>query len=394
MNAQPRDIFSDVLERATKLKPVLASRARAAEELRRVPDETIADLHASGLFRILQPKRIGGLELPYDAIVRVTAILAQGCGSTAWVTANLANHDFMLALWPREAQDEVWGGDERALIGSALMFPPGRATRVPGGYRLSGRWKFSSGIDACTWTMLGGIASADGELPDYRVFLLPAADYTIIDTWHAAGLRGTGSNDVKVSDVFIPDHRALSVGVMKGCGAPGAAVNPGALYRLPVFDMFPYVVAATALGIAQGAVEQFAEDTRHRVTSYSTTLLADHATTQARLGEAAAAAGAAELILISNCERAMAAAHETRVPSAEEKIRLRRDGAYAARLCTRAVDLLFEAGGGEFLYEDKPIQRAFRDVHAAQGHYALAWDVAAVTAGKCMLGIAPDLPTL
>ena len=90
----------------------------------------------------------------------------------------------------------------------------------------------------------------------------------------------------------------------------------------------------------------------------------------------------------------MAAAHEARVPSAEEKIRLRRDGAYAARLCTRAVDLLFEAGGGEFLYEDKPIQRAFRDVHAAQGHYALAWDVAAVTAGKCMLGIAPDLPTL
>ena len=394
MNVKPPEVFSDVLDRATKLKPVLASRARAAEALRRIPDETIAELHASGLFRILQPKRVGGLELPYDAIVRVTAILAQGCGSTAWVTANLANHDFMLALWPRKAQDEVWGGDARALIGSALMFPPGRASKVAGGYKLTGRWKFSSGIDACTWTMLGGIASADGELPDYRVFLLPAADYKIVDTWRAAGLRGTGSNDVEVSDVFIPEYRALSVSRMKGCAAPGAMVNPSALYRLPVFDMFPYVVAATALGIAQGAVEQFAEDTRHRVTSYSTTLLADHATTQARLGEAAAAASAAELILLSNCERAMAAAHEARVPSAEEKIRLRRDGAYAARLCTRAVDLLFEAGGGEFLYEDKPIQRAFRDVHAAQGHYALAWDVAAVTAGKCMLGIAPDLPTL
>ncbi|HYH42374.1 MAG TPA: acyl-CoA dehydrogenase family protein [Burkholderiales bacterium] len=394
MNVQAPEVFSEVLDRARKLKPVLASRARAAEALRRIPDETIADLHASGLFRILQPRRVGGLELPYDAIVRVTAILAQGCGSTAWVTANLANHDFMLALWPREAQDEVWLGDARALIGSALMFPPGHATKVPGGYKLTGRWKFSSGIDACTWTMVGGIASADGELPDYRVFLLPAADYSIIDTWRAAGLRGTGSNDVEVADVFVPEHRALSVALMKGCAAPGAAVNPGPLYRLPVFDMFPYVVAATALGIAQGAVEQFAEDTRHRVTSYSTTLLADHATTQARLGEAAAAADAAEVILISSCERAMAAAETSRVPSAEEKIRLRRDGAYAARLCTRAVDLLFEAGGGEFLYEDKPMQRAFRDVHAAQGHYALAWDVAALTAGKCMLGIAPDLPTL
>jgi len=394
VNVQAPEVFSEVLDRARKLKPVLASRARAAEALRRIPDETIADLHASGLFRILQPRRVGGLELPYDAIVRVTAILAQGCGSTAWVTANLANHDFMLALWPREAQDEVWLGDARALIGSALMFPPGHATKVPGGYKLTGRWKFSSGIDACTWTMVGGIASADGELPDYRVFLLPAADYSIIDTWRAAGLRGTGSNDVEVADVFVPEHRALSVALMKGCAAPGAAVNPGPLYRLPVFDMFPYVVAATALGIAQGAVEQFAEDTRHRVTSYSTTLLADHATTQARLGEAAAAADAAEVILISSCERAMAAAETSRVPSAEEKIRLRRDGAYAARLCTRAVDLLFEAGGGEFLYEDKPMQRAFRDVHAAQGHYALAWDVAALTAGKCMLGIAPDLPTL
>jgi 3-hydroxy-9,10-secoandrosta-1,3,5(10)-triene-9,17-dione monooxygenase len=242
--------------------------------------------------------------------------------------------------------------------------------------------------------MLGGIASAGGELPDYRVFLLPAKDYRIIDTWYAAGLRGTGSNDVEVKDVFVPEYRTLGVDRMKGCAAPGAAVNTGPLYRLPVFDMFPYVVAAVALGIAQGAVEQFAEDTRHRVTSYSTTLLADHATTQARLGEAAAAANAAEMLLLTNCARAMAAARDDRVPAAMEKIDLRRDGAYAARLCTRAVDLLFEAGGGEFLYEEKMMQRAFRDVHAAQSHYVLAWDVAASTTGKFMLGIAPDIPTL
>jgi 3-hydroxy-9,10-secoandrosta-1,3,5(10)-triene-9,17-dione monooxygenase len=158
--------------------------------------------------------------------------------------------------------------------------------------------------------------------------------------------------------------------------------------------MFPYVVAATALGIAQGAIAQFSEDTRHRVTSYSTTLLADHATTQARLGEAAAAVDAAELILLANCNRAMAAAEEAHVLPREEKIHLRRDGAYAARLCTRAVDLLFEAGGGEFLYDANAMQRAFRDVHAAQSHYVLAWDVAASTAGKFMLGVAPDIPTL
>ena len=382
------------IDRAEKLAPVLLERVHRTEALRRIPDETIAELKAAKLFRILQPSRSGGAELPYEAMVRVTAALARGCGSTAWVFSNLANHAFMLALWAAEAQDEVWSIDSDALIGSALMFPPGHATKTAGGYRLSGRWKFSSGIDACAWTMLGGIASADGELPDYRVFLLPAADYCIIDTWHAAGLRGTGSNDVEVSHAFVPEHRTLAVSMMKGCAAPGSAVNPGPLYRLPVFDMFPYVVAATAFGIAQGAVECFAEDTRHRVTSYSTTLLADHATTQARLGEAAAAVGAAELLLVSNCRRAMDAAEEARVPSAAEKIRLRRDGAYAARLCTRAVDLLFEAGGGEFLYDQKLMQRAFRDVHAAQSHHALAWDVTATLAGKFMLGIAPDVPTL
>ncbi len=385
---------ADACARARQLIPTFTGRANRTERERRLSQETIADLHASGLLRILQPRAVGGAELPYECLSRVTATLARGCGSTAWVYANLANHHFMLALWPAEAQQEIWGADANALIASALMFPPGQATVVPGGYRLSGRWKFSSGIDACTWTMVGGIASADGELPDYRVFLLPAADYRVIDTWYAAGLRGTGSNDVEVSDVFVPEHRTLAVRLMKGCAAPGAALHPGALYRLPVFDMFPYVVASVALGVAQGAVECFTEETRHRVTSYSTTLLADHATTQARLGEAAAAVDAAERLLIGNCQHAMSLAERTEVPSVADKIKLRRDGAYAARLCTRAVDVLFEVGGAEYLYDDKPMQRFFRDIHAAQSHYALAWDVAAATTGKHMLGIAPDLPTL
>jgi 3-hydroxy-9,10-secoandrosta-1,3,5(10)-triene-9,17-dione monooxygenase len=392
--ASDPDPCADACARARKLIPTLAGRASRTEQERRLPHETIADLHDSGLLRVLQPRTVGGAELPYECLIRVTATLARGCGSTAWVYANLANHHFMLALWPAEAQQEIWGADADALIASALMFPPGRATATAGGYRLSGRWKFSSGIDACAWTMVGGIASADGELPDYRVFLLPAADYRVIDTWYAAGLRGTGSNDIEVADVFVPEHRTLAVRSMKGCAAPGAALNPSALYRLPVFDMFPYVVAAVPLGIAAAAVECFTEETRHRVTSYTTTLLSDHSTTQARLGEAAAAVDAAERLLIENCRRAMMFAERSEVPSIADKIKLRRDGAYAARLCTRAVDLLFEVGGAEYLYEDKPMQRFFRDIHAAQSHYSLAWDVAAAATGKHMLGIAPDIPTL
>lgn len=383
----------DLVARAQALVPVLRERAPRTEELRRVPDDTIRDLHASGLFRMLQPRRVGGSELSYEAIVELTAIIGRGCGSTAWVLANLANHHWMLALWPRDAQNEIWGNSADALVGSALMFPAGHAERDGHGFRLSGHWKFSSGIDACDWCMLGGIvSSAEGELPQYYVFLVPRADFKVIDTWHVAGLRGTGSKDVEVSEIFVPAHRALTVEQLKGGVAPGG--ETAALYRLPVFDMFPYVVAGAALGIAQGAIEEFSADIRHRITAYSTTLLADYATTQARLGHAASAISAAERILVGNCREAMALAATSAVPTRDQKIRMRRDGAYAAHLCTEGVDLLFGAGGGEFLYNQQVIQRSFRDIHAANSHYALAWDIATTMAGKSLLGIAADLPTL
>jgi 3-hydroxy-9,10-secoandrosta-1,3,5(10)-triene-9,17-dione monooxygenase len=186
--------LAEAVERASNLVAVLAARAPATEALRSIPKETLDDLHEAGLFRILQPRRVGGAELPYGAIVCVTAMLARGCASTAWVLANLANHHFMLALWPRKAQDEIWGEDPASLVGSALMFPPGKATKAGGGYRLSGRWKFSSGIDACRWTMLGGIASADGELPDYRVFLLPASDYQM-SRWKMSSCPSIGRSE-------------------------------------------------------------------------------------------------------------------------------------------------------------------------------------------------------
>ena len=389
----PAPTYDMLIASARALVPVLRERALRAEELRRIPDETLHDLHVSGLFRMLQPKRAGGSELSYEAMVELTAIIGRGCGSTAWVLANLANHHWMLALWPRATQDEIWGKSADTLVGSALTFPAGHAEREDGGFRLKGHWKFSSGIDASGWCMLGGIvASAQGEMPEYYVFILPQADYQALDTWHVAGLRGTGSKDIEVKNVFVPAHRALPVAQMKAGVAPGGETAP--LYRLPVFDMFPYVVAGASLGIAQGAIEFFVEDTRHRITAYSTTLLADYATTQARLGHAAAAVAAAERILMGNCREAMEMAAHRTMPAADQKIRLRRDAAYAAHLCTESVDLLFGAGGGEFLFNQQSIQRSFRYVHAANSHYALAWDIATTMAGKSLLGIGADVPTL
>src|SRR5438552_8876016 len=151
--------FAELLQRAEALVPVLRERAAKAEELRRMPDETIEDSHRSGLFRILQPKRVGGSELPFRAIVELVATISRGDGSTGWVLANLAAHHWLLGMWPKEAQDEIWGQSPDNLVGSALIFPRGRARPVDGGYRLTGRWPFSSGVDPAAWNLIGAITS-------------------------------------------------------------------------------------------------------------------------------------------------------------------------------------------------------------------------------------------
>src|ERR1700730_5127626 len=195
--------FEELLARAEALVPVLRERAPRAEQLSRLPDETIADLHSSGLFRILQPARVGGSELPYRALFELTAVIGQGCGSTAWVLGNLAAHHWLLGMWHPEAQDEIWGESPDSLISSALAFARGRARRVEGGYRLSGRWPFSSGIDPSAWNIFGAIVSDEetGQ-SEPRMFLAPAGDYTIIDTWQVSRLAGTGSKAVGVDAVF------------------------------------------------------------------------------------------------------------------------------------------------------------------------------------------------
>src|SRR5271168_110068 len=181
------------------------------EELLARAEALIPDLHSSGLFRMLQPARVGGSELPYRALYELTAVVGQGCGSTSWVLANLAAHHWLLGMWHPEAQNEIWGESPDSLISSALAFARGRARRVEGGYRLSGRWPFSSGIDASAWNMFGAVVSDEetGQ-SEPRMLLVPTSDYTIIDTWEVIGLAGTGSKDVEVADVFVPAYRTLA----------------------------------------------------------------------------------------------------------------------------------------------------------------------------------------
>ena len=389
--APPR--FEELLARAEALIPVLRERAPRAEQLRRLPDETIADLHSSGLFRMLQPARVGGSELPYRALFELTAVIGQGCGSTAWVLANLAAHHWLLGMWHPEAQEEIWGQSPDSLISSALIFPRGRARRVPNGYRLSGRWPFSSGVDPSTWNMFGAVV-ADEETGENepRMFLVPASDYSVIDTWQVIGLAATGSKDVEVADVFVPAYRTLAIERIKGGPNRGSELNPGTLYKLPAISLFGFAIAGVLLGIARGAIQSFVETTRVRRGAYTGRNIADFTNIQVDLSEAAALADAAEAIVLRDCDEATRITEAGVVPSIEQRARYRRDGAFAATLCTKAVDLLFAASGGGAIYERNPIQRAFRDVHAANAHYVLNWGVSGAVYGRVALGLPPDAP--
>jgi 3-hydroxy-9,10-secoandrosta-1,3,5(10)-triene-9,17-dione monooxygenase len=342
---------------------------------------------------MLQPTRVGGSELPFRAICELTAVIGQGCGSTAWVLANLAAHHWRLGMWHPEAQDEIWGESPDSLISSALIFARGRARRVPGGYRLSGRWPFSSGIDPSTWNMFGGIViDEEAGLNEPRMFLVPARDYSVIDTWQVIGLAGTGSKDAEVTDVFVPAYRTLATERIKGGPNRGSELNPGTLYKLPAVSLFAFVLGGVSLGIARGAIQHFAETTRNRLGAYTGRNIADFTNIQVHLAEASALADAAEAIMLRGCDEATQITEAGVVPSLQQRARYRRDGAFAVGLCTKAVDLLFAATGGAAVYERNPIQRAFRDVHAANAHYALNWDVNGAVYGRVALGLPPDAP--
>jgi 3-hydroxy-9,10-secoandrosta-1,3,5(10)-triene-9,17-dione monooxygenase len=251
--------YDELWGRAEQLLPVLRSRAAGCEELRRMPDDTLRDFHDTGLFRMQQPRRAGGSELEFAAVVTFGALVARACASSAWNLINLGSHHLLLGMFPPPAQDDVWNVSPDALIASSFVFPAGRAQRVEGGYQVSGRWPFSSGVDPSDWNLLAGqVPGAEGEPPEQRVFLLHKSQYAVHDTWFAGGLRGTGSKDVEVKDQFVPEHRTLAVADMKGGPTPGSAVNPGPLFQMPVFAMFPYMLSGVALGIAEGLIDDFA----------------------------------------------------------------------------------------------------------------------------------------
>jgi 3-hydroxy-9,10-secoandrosta-1,3,5(10)-triene-9,17-dione monooxygenase len=388
--------YTAMLAQAEALIPKLSERASRTEELRRLPPETERELHESGLFRVVQPKRVGGSEFDYVALVDCADRLGRGDASVAWNFANLSSHHWMLGMFDKRAQDLVWNANPDVLIASSFIFSAGRARKVDGGYALSGSWPFSSGVDSAEWDMLASVVSSDDEADgiEYRIFLLPKAEYRIVDKWNATGLRGTGSNDVEVDDVFVPDAMTLAVSDLGGGPTPGSAANPNALYALPVFSLFPYVLSGVALGNAQACLDDYVDLARHRASTYNRAKIGDMQSIQIKIGEASAKIDAARLIMRRACIEAMADARRGHVPHIPAKTKYRRDGAFSVNLCTEAVSLLFSASGARGLYMSGALQRQFRDAHAINSHLAFNFDAAGTNYGRVALGLPSENLTL
>ncbi|MFB7340093.1 3-hydroxy-9,10-secoandrosta-1,3,5(10)-triene-9,17-dione monooxygenase oxygenase subunit [Streptomyces hydrogenans] len=378
----------DVLAAVRDLAPVLRERAAEAEESRRVPDASVKELEDTGFFQLLQPKTFGGAAA--DPVVFYTAVkeIARACGSTGWVASVVGVHPWHVALFDPRAQQEVWGTDPRTRIASSYA-PTGKAAAVDGGFRLSGRWHFSSGCDHARWALLGCLVTdAEGKPVDMRTFLIPRADYRIDDVWDTVGLRGTGSNDIVVDDIFVPEHRALSFGPVTALDVPGHEINPEPVYRLPYASVFTTTIATPIVGIAEGAYESYAEATRKRFRVSYGQQVAEDPFAQVRIARAASDIDAAWLQLTRNIGAMYELAGRGEEIPMELRTRTRRDQVLATERAVGAVDLLMEnAGGNAMRTGPHAVQRAWRDAHTGRGHAANDPERALVMYGQCALGI-------
>ena len=388
--------YQEMVGRARALLPVLAARSADCELLGRLPEETERDLHAAGLFRVVQPMRVGGANLDIGILVDVCAEIARVCPSTSWNLGNLASHHWMLGYFAPEAQDELWSRSPDVLIATSLAFPAGRGRKVEGGYEISGRWPLSSGVDNSDWNMLAVTVRDTDEGPpvDQRFALVHRSEYDILDTWHAMGLAGTGSKDVATKNLFVPEYRTLTAWALNGKPHPGSVVNTSPLFRLPLLALGAYVLSGVMLGCARGAYEITVEAARKRSGTTTGSPVGAAQTVQIKVAEAGARIDAAELVMRRSCEHAMKVAQSGAEPALADKLRYRRDAAFSVRLCLEAVDIMMGVAGSSGLYLSGRMQRLFRDAHAANAHVMFSPDMQGALFGQHELGVAGPPPLL
>ncbi len=375
----------EIVARARDLAPRLRERAAKADGLRRVPDETVADLVAAGLTRIVQPARHGGFEMGWDVLCDSSMALARGCGSQGWVANIFAEHNFLIGLFPDQAQKDVWGGNPDTVASSSFIPRGNDVEPVEDGYLLSGRWPFQSGVHHTGWSVVGELAPGEDGTPEHHYFLVPAADRAIIDDWHTIGMMGTGSCTVELEKVFVPAHRTLPNALVAAGAAPGAELNTAPVFRMPMIGFSQLALASVVVGIASAMADDFTDFARDRVRQGRMRPGAE--ALPVRLAEAAAEARAARLLVLGAARANMAKLSAGGRLDADDQAVSRRDGAFAVTLARRAAARLYEATGGHGVYVGGHLQRSYRDILAAGAHAGLSWDAAALGYGNRRMGL-------
>ena len=368
-----------LLASARAMYPALRARQRRCAEERKVPDETIDELEAAGLFDVTKPREFGGIEMPYYVFCELVMEIAKGCPSSGWVYAVIGEHNqTVAAYYSASAMQDVWGSDPAARIASGNA-PDLKVRRTDGGWLLNGQLRFSSGCDHCDWHVTGG--KIDGKPAK---FVFRRGDSEIVDTWQVMGLEGTGSRDVKLENVFLPDH----------CAAPADFFGPkfkdAPIYRQPQWSTNPYSLASAIVGAAQGALEIFIDDIRERTPRMGGTFMVrELQSIQMRIAESAAEIDAAKRMLLGNLRET----HEILLAQDELPrkimVRNRRDMAYAPLLAKRSVDRIFYASGATSIFLSNDLQRYYRDINAGAQQIFLDWDANSTIYGKVALDLDP-----
>ncbi|SDC67447.1 3-hydroxy-9,10-secoandrosta-1,3,5(10)-triene-9,17-dione monooxygenase oxygenase subunit [Rhodococcus tukisamuensis] len=376
-----------VIEKLNELLPTLRERAQETEDLRRIPDDSIKALQEAGFFRLLQPAQWGGYEASPVEFYTAVRNIASACGSTGWVAGIIGVHNWHLALFSQQAQEDVWGVDRDVRISSSYA-PMGAGTAVDGGYQVSGAWAWSSGCDHADWVVVGGPVIKDGRPVDFGSFLIPRSDYEIDDVWNVVGLRGTGSNTVVVKDVFVPRHRFLSFKAMSDLTAPGLENNTAPVYKMPWGTIHPTTISTPIVGMAYGAYDAHVEHQGKRVrAAYAGEKAKDDPFAKVRIAEASSDIDAAWRQLLGNVADEYELLLAGKEVPIELRLRARRDQVRATGRAIASIDLLFENSGATALQNGTPIQRFWRDAHAGRVHAANDAERAYVMFGGAEFGL-------
>ncbi len=367
----------ELIQRTAALAPAIAARAHETERLRRIPADLFAQLREAGLFRLYQPARFGGYELPYGSLqLALSSLIGAACGSTAWVQSVLAVHGWMLGSFHDAAQRAVWGENPAATIATATSPVDGVGRAVSGGIALDGTWEFASGCECADWIVFRANVAELGA----RWCVVPRSSVEIVDVWYATGLRGSGSQNVRVHDLFVAGELTRDVLALRGSSRP--------FYGLPYIGVFQFAVCVPVIGLARGALAHFQAETRRRPERQR------NAARQLRFAQSTCEVEAAQLLLARTAGELTAAATEGRLVKTADRVRFKRDAAFAAHLCRSAVDRLVQAGGAHGIADANPMQRALRDIAAIASHHGLDWDTSGELFGSLAFGIEPTDPML